>query len=64
MENNKRPQCLDCKNAVIELNKLVTQVEKLQCELKNHCNESAEYQLVSLELDKLISFRNREQKRG
>tara|TARA_R110001592_G_scaffold192882_1_gene439955 strand:+ start:8208 stop:8402 length:195 start_codon:yes stop_codon:yes gene_type:complete len=64
MKNNKLSLCLDCKNAVIELDKLDTQVEKLQCELKNYCNENAEYQLVSNKLDRLISLRNNEQKRG
>ncbi|MGK0234715.1 MAG: hypothetical protein ACI9EK_001241 [Psychroserpens sp.] len=55
--------CVGCEDAVIEPDKLDIQIEKLQKELKGYCNESAEYQLVSIELDKLISFRDREQKK-
>ncbi len=55
--------CVGCEDAVIEPEKLNIQIEKLQNELKGYCNESAEYQLVSIELGKLISFRNKEQKK-
>lgn len=55
--------CVGCEDAVIEPDKLDIQIEKLQKELKGYCNESAEYQLVSIELVKLISFRNKEQKK-
>jgi hypothetical protein len=37
MVNNKLSLCLDCKNAVIELDKLDTQIEKLECEIRGYC---------------------------
>lgn len=56
--------CVGCQEAVINPEKLNMQIEKLQNELKSYHKESAEYQLVRVELEELISFRKKEQKKS